>query len=213
MLDNELLTSSSSSSIKQINFQGTTTRYKMKNVLKIINIPKKRIEPIKWNLTENQYSYQTQLKIINNYFYNQSNLTEKNNLTEELKILQYMQQQIKQKCSSYKTQDKKKGKYNSSSFINEDDILNTMYKTKLICFYCQNPIMILYENVRDAGQWTVDRIDNELGHNKNNYVLSCLKCNLQKRKRNSDDFEFTKQMHLIRTGYIKTIDNDNIEDI
>ena len=30
--------------------------------------------------------------------------------------------------------------------------------------------------------WTLDRIDNNIGHNRDNVVISCLACNLQKRE-------------------------------
>jgi hypothetical protein len=57
---------------------------------------------------------------------------------------------------------------------------------------------ILYENVREPKQWTVDRINNDLGHNIDNYVLACLDCNLKRRCRSSDKFLFTKQLNIIR---------------
>ena len=41
-------------------------------------------------------------------------------------------------------------------------------------------------------QWTVDRIDNSIGHDIENIVISCLKCNLQSRS--SDKFLQTKKM-------------------
>jgi len=45
-------------------------------------------------------------------------------------------------------------------------------------------------------QWTLDRIDNDMGHNNNNTVISCLGCNLQRRTTNQDKFLFTKQLKL-----------------
>ena len=35
-------------------------------------------------------------------------------------------------------------------------------------------MFILYENVREPKQWSVDRINNDLGHNIDNFVLACL---------------------------------------
>ena len=57
---------------------------------------------------------------------------------------------------------------------------------------------VLYENVRESKQWTVDRINNDLGHNIDNFVLACLDCNLKRRCKSVDKFLFTKQLNIIR---------------
>jgi hypothetical protein len=49
-------------------------------------------------------------------------------------------------------------------------------------------------------QWTLDRIDNDIGHNKNNLVIACLECNLKRKRTNKDKFMFTKNMKIIREG-------------
>ena len=68
----------------------------------------------------------------------------------------------------------------------------------MLCFYCKCETYILYEIVREHNQWTIDRIDNSLGHNNDNFVISCLGCNIKRRKTNSDKFLFTKQLNLIK---------------
>jgi hypothetical protein len=47
-------------------------------------------------------------------------------------------------------------------------------------------------------QWSVDRINNDLGHNNDNYHLACLECNLKRRRRSDENFIFTKQLHIIK---------------
>ena len=54
----------------------------------------------------------------------------------------------------------------------------------------------LTKNKRDKKQWTLDRIDNSIGHNTNNLVISCLECNIQKRDRNHEQFLFSKNMKI-----------------
>jgi len=58
--------------------------------------------------------------------------------------------------------------------------------------------MLLYKLVREPKQWTLDRIDNEYGHSVDNIVLSCLECNLKRRRTNQNKFVFTKQLKITR---------------
>ena len=57
----------------------------------------------------------------------------------------------------------------------------------------------MYKNVREYRQWTLDRINNDNGHNKENVVICCLECNLKKGTINDEKFKFTKQMRIIKT--------------
>ena len=58
--------------------------------------------------------------------------------------------------------------------------------------------MILYKRVREDYQWTLDRIDNNIGHTCDNTIIACLKCNLQRRRINKGAFLFTKQLKIIK---------------
>jgi hypothetical protein len=49
-------------------------------------------------------------------------------------------------------------------------------------------MLILYDMSRESRQWTVDRIDNDKGHNMDNYHLACLECNLKRRRTNDEKF-------------------------
>jgi len=55
-------------------------------------------------------------------------------------------------------------------------------------------MMILFDKVRDKDQWTLDRINNYDDHNDLNTVICCLECNLQRRRKNSEKFKFSKQL-------------------
>jgi hypothetical protein len=108
---------------------------------------------------------------------------------------------LRTKLSSYKMQDKiKKRAVRDTPYCNVVDIVNMLCACNLICHYCKNDVVILYESSgsREMTQWTLDRLDNDLPHIRDNVVISCLECNLNKRRRSEKDFVFTKQLAIIK---------------
>jgi hypothetical protein len=81
-----------------------------------------------------------------------------------------------------------------------------MVECELKCRYCQNEMNVLYDVSREMRQWSVDRVDNDLGHNIDNYHLACLECNLKRRRRTDEKFLFTKQLNIVKQD---ATDNDN----
>jgi len=59
-------------------------------------------------------------------------------------------------------------------------------------------VHILYENVREPLQWTLERIDNDFGHNKNNVEIACLNCNLRRRTMYHERYLFTKELSIVK---------------
>ncbi len=106
--------------------------------------------------------------------------------------------ELNAKIQSYKTQDKKKNKYNEETIIKREELYEKIVISKLKCFYCSNPVKIVYNYIRDDFQWTLDRIDNALGHSNENTVICCLKCNLQRRVTDAKKFEFTKKLRIVK---------------
>jgi hypothetical protein len=108
-----------------------------------------------------------------------------------------MLSQIQTKLNSYKHQDAdKKGRDNG--LIGTKEVVEKLLACDLTCFYCKVDVFVLYEIVREMNQWTLDRINNDDGHNADNVVISCLECNLKRRRQSSDKFIFTKQMKITR---------------
>jgi hypothetical protein len=118
-------------------------------------------------------------------------------LNHEFKGKAELIKSLKQKMSSYKSQDTKKNKFNNN-FITYEELLEKLVVSKLKCHYCRKDTLIMYENKREPLQWTLDRIDNDMGHSSENTVICCLKCNLDRRCLNDKKFKFTKQMRLIK---------------
>ena len=98
------------------------------------------------------------------------------------------------KISGYKCQDKNKD--NKDTLITLEEVIEKLVASKLKCFYCSCNILVIYKNVREPTQWTLDRKDNGLCHSCDNTLIACLKCNLQRRVTDMNKFNFTKKLLL-----------------
>jgi hypothetical protein len=176
---------------KNINITGTHNRYLIKRANRVKNEIVKRGIINKYNINETFFSYEKQLELIKE-IYNKSN--EYLNAREKT----ILKQELERKIASYKQQDLLKKKYNELLFIDIDCILKKLIDSDMYCFYCKCQVYILYEIVRELTQWTVDRINNDEGHNKDNFVISCLNCNIKRSNTNSNKFLFTKQLQLVK---------------
>jgi hypothetical protein len=110
----------------------------------------------------------------------------------------FVKREIKNKIQGYKQQDKKNKCFDDDFFISLYDVFELLILSKLKCYYCKNDTPVLYNNSKQQNQWTLDRIENDQGHNKGNCVISCLKCNLDRKTLDCKKFLFTKQMKIIK---------------
>jgi hypothetical protein len=108
--------------------------------------------------------------------------------------------QITQKIGGYKAQDVHKNLYSEADFVDLYMVLHLMKASENKCFYCKKRVMVLYENVRDPMQWTLERIDNDFGHNKNNVEIACLDCNLHRKTMHYERYLFTKELNIVKKG-------------
>lgn len=157
---------------KTINILGTGNRFLMKKVMKVNQENKKRVCSLDWN-SRNQTDV----------------LTECDDVTTR---------EIEKKLSGYKQQDLKKDRYNKDEFITLVYVTDMMKQCGLKCKYCSCELYILYDNVREKRQWTIDRIDNTIGHNVGNVHLACLACNLKRRNMSDTKFDFTTNLTIVK---------------
>lgn len=75
-----------------------------------------------------------------------------------------------------------------------EDICELILVQKCRCKYCHSEVLMLYGNRRDPLQWSLDRIDNDKSHHKENIVMSCLCCNLKRRNRDATEFYNSKNL-------------------
>jgi hypothetical protein len=107
-----------------------------------------------------------------------------------------MASEIKKKLASYKTQDVKKSRYNENTFITMDNVYEKLLTSKLTCYYCKETVCVFYSSARQDNQWTLERLDNSYQHTNENTVIACLDCNLKRNTRNSEHFQFAKQLTI-----------------
>ena len=169
-------------STKSMVIAGTHNKYMIKKITsRHKNNAEKRNIATKMNLDPEWYTTNFQLK----------------KLAEHDAILK---QPIVTKISSYKHQDDLKKRYDSELFVDYTYVCGLLTDTCMHCHYCNEDMYVLYEHRRDMQQWTLDRINNDIGHNKENVVVACLKCNLQRKTRDANKFLDTKQLVIKREG-------------
>lgn len=189
---------------KKIIISGINNKYQIKKLTQERKEEKQRSITQNWNISDIYYEFSNQLEIIKNIqiiF---------NNKEEYSVFHRIFIQELERKIYNYRQQDLIKSILNPEKFIKFIDIINKLNECKLNCYYCNSDMFILYKNVRDPKQWTVDRINNSNGHNIDNIVLSCLECNLKRKNKNKDSFLFTKQLKIVRNNFNENVDVNNI---
>jgi hypothetical protein len=177
---------------KKIAIIGTSNRYQINKLKKEEKVTKIRKAAEKMALPEEYYLLENQELIVND-------LQDKTNNFLKLEHYKAVLSQIEKKLSSYKQQDVLKKRYNELLFIKPHDTIKLLCESGLHCQYCREKTFLLYDIVREMNQWTLDRIDNDIGHNEGNLVISCLACNLKRRRTGKDAFLFTKQLNIVKS--------------
>jgi len=110
----------------------------------------------------------------------------------------FLCQQIRNKLSSYRSQDAPKFEI---EVIDVSNVLQKLEQADGRCFYCHQIVWLLYDNVREPRQWTLERLDNKKGHTYDNVEIACLSCNLRRRTMKYERYVLTKQIqHVVKKG-------------
>jgi len=173
---------------KKILIEGKNNKYQMKKLIHDRE-EKKKIGVDKWKMEAYQYEHHKQLEDINDIHRGSYEET----YSKKLIICQ-----LEKKLSGYKRQDILKNIYNPVKFIELSATIEKISKIGLNCYYCKCNMFLLYEIVRELKQWTLDRIDNNNGHNSDNVVICCLECNLKRRKMSQEKFIFQKNLIIVK---------------
>jgi hypothetical protein len=183
--------------------ENTNQNTSSKKIVREKKEPKKRVEPQKWKLESSEFcNFENQIELIHQIKNN--NYLATDNYNSKL-----IKRQIERKISGYKQQDILKDILVLEKLIQFPQIIDAFIQHEFKCYYCKANMYILYDMVRETLQWTVDRIDNDLGHNSDNFILACLGCNLKRRCRTKDKFLFTKQLVIVKSPLLEKVEQNN----
>jgi hypothetical protein len=161
-------------------------------------VAKKKVitETNKWIFEESDYVHENQFDIIKKLYENLNNggATEKDVGAKGALVLRELQKKI----SGYRGQDVIKELFDEAAFIDMPSVIHLLYHSQLICFYCREPVKVIYENVREPKQWSLERINNQYGHNKGNLEIACLTCNVRRGTMYHERYVFTKQLSIVK---------------
>ena len=156
------------------------------NLDALLNKPAKRLKNLVPIIGEEYTTKKMQIQLVNSIYLNI-------NTDEHIELVK---KTIYQKLLGYKSQDRKKTVYSPPQFISFESTIQRLVESRLKCFYCNCDVNIIYSTCRQKNQWTLDRIDNTLGHNTDNVLISCLDCNLKRRDMDKDKFFFTQNLQI-----------------
>jgi hypothetical protein len=145
----------------------------------------------------------TQNELVNDEYFNIENQLNylvrfvKNDLSD-VSLNKIMKREIGKKMSSYKSQDKKNGKFDELQHISYEQLLGKLKSCELKCYYCNSNMFLLYKKRGEPMQWSLERFNNNLGHYYSNTCISCLKCNLQRRTSNHEYFKYSKNLSITK---------------
>lgn len=114
--------------------------------------------------------------------------------TEPMTVcLKHLLREIDTKRKAYIYQDKHHKIYDPRYSITTERIVEMLVGSELLCHYCREICQVAYKEAMCRRQWTLDRIDNNYGHNDTNVVIACLDCNLKRGTMDSERFRQGKQ--------------------
>jgi hypothetical protein len=125
---------------------------------------------------------------------------------------------IKNKIKEYNKQDFEK--FGIKGNINFDDIKELLNKQKFKCYVCNDIVLTYGYKPYCLYQFTLDRIDNTLPHNRNNVLICCYYCNCKEHllaySENKDNIECkicNNNCHFVKRNIVMNRNNVSKEKI
>ena len=109
------------------------------------------------------------------------------------RVLSLILREIDGKRKAYIYQDKQHNIYDPRYTVTTNRIVELLVESEFACHYCREICQVTYKEAMCRRQWTLDRIDNNYGHNDMNVVIACLDCNLKRGTMDAERFRTGKQ--------------------
>ena len=154
----------------------------------------------KWQIDDSYFIHSRQIQLINHLYLEEDVNTKYNtrDITPDIKVKTILKREMNAKIGGYKNQDIQKRLLDELNIISLDQTIERLMVSKLRCHYCKENCFLLYKDVLSKKQWTLDRIDNNKGHNHDNVVVCCLECNVKRGDMDSDRFKRGKDIKFVR---------------
>ncbi len=108
-------------------------------------------------------------------------------------VLSTILREIDGKRKAYIYQDKHHNIYDPRYTVGTNRVVELLVQAEFVCHYCREICQVAYKEAMCRRQWTLDRIDNNYGHNDANVVIACLDCNLKRGTMDAERFRMGKQ--------------------
>lgn len=154
-------------------YKNWKTNYNIENREKILEKKKEHYYNNKEKILIKQKDY---------YIRNKDEINKKMNIYRNNKLENNFEFVCSEKIRALKKVDVKRSRinYNEEDYINTEWLLNRLNELGNKCSYCDKDLKLMNYEQYDKDQFSVDRIDNNLPHIKNNCDICCLICNLKK---------------------------------
>jgi hypothetical protein len=91
------------------------------------------------------------------------------------RLTQRIKKSLAAKIAGYTHDDRAKGR--SVCDVTVDSFHQMIEDCGRLCAHCREEVKLLDFRKKDTKQVTLDRINNDMGHTRDNVVIACLKCN------------------------------------
>ena len=92
-----------------------------------------------------------------------------------------LRSRIERKIDGHRKADSdKERRYHPSEYVDTETVLRLLREQGGCCSHCNEEVLLQWKEAagtRDTRQFSIDRINNNVAHTKNNVVVSCLRCN------------------------------------
>jgi len=186
--------------MKKIEIQGKRNQDKMKQMDDPTAVIERKIHPKRTKVIPDEFYTTDQsltLDILKAYMADQSIGIGHTHVNKAIlstdEVLSIILREIDGKRKAYIYQDKHHNIYDPRFTVTTNQVVELLVQAEFVCHYCREICQVTYKEAMCRRQWTLDRIDNNYGHNDTNVVIACLDCNLKRGTMDAERFRMGKQ--------------------